>query len=176
MGPETHPPVARPPGTRRAPHRRFFPVSEPDRRGLYPGEPENCRRDLRAFLAIWGHLALLLAVMKVYRVEGRALFLLTSIALAALPVHYLLAYRWKKPFFLGVSVVGLFAVFGVGPAAWWSRRLAMALIVRSPAADRLVRAGAAIIGDGDDQAAGSPEPRRRRGLRPRSSGRSSARC
>jgi alginate O-acetyltransferase complex protein AlgI len=92
--------------SRVAPHRRYFPIPRTD-------EPEAARRDLRKFLPIWGQLALLLAVLKVYHVEGRALFLLTSIALAALPVHYLLAYRWKKPFFLAVSVVGLFVVFGI---------------------------------------------------------------
>lgn len=121
MEPETRPTVAERPAARIAPHRRYLPVAAEAGSsglfGLHPGEPETCRRDPRAFLAIWGHLALMLAVIKVYRVEGRALFLLTSIALAALPVHYLLAYRWKKPFFLALSVVGLFVVFGVGPAA-----------------------------------------------------------
>ena len=122
---------------RTAPHRRYFPIPakprsevevEPSRwPALHPGEPETARRDLRKFLPIWGHLGLLLLVMKVYRVEGRALFLLTSMALAALPVHYLLAYRWKKPFFLALSVLGLFVVFGVGPGLAVSG-LAMAFI------------------------------------------------
>ena len=121
MGPETRPSVAERTAapSRTAPHRRYFPIPNDDEPsgwlGLRPGEPETARRDLRKFLPIWGHLALLLAVMKVYHVEGRALFLLTSIALAALPVHYLLAYRWKKPFFLATSVLGLFVVFGAGP-------------------------------------------------------------
>ncbi len=144
MGPETRPSAAaRTSPASRAPHRRFFPISRSDQlsrwNGLRPGEPEAARRDLRKFLPIWGQLALLLAVMKVYHVEGRALFLLTAIALVALPVHYLLDFRWKKPFFLGVSVVGLFAVFGAAagllvtglalafvgvcrlPIAWWMR-------------------------------------------------------
>ncbi len=119
MGPETRPSVAArtaPAPSRTAPHRRYLPIPKSsDWLGLHPGEPETARRDLRKFLPIWGHLALLLAVMKVYSIEGRALFLLTSIALAALPVHYLLAYRWKKPFFLAISIVGLFVVFGLGP-------------------------------------------------------------
>src|SRR5947208_10634924 len=81
VGPDTRPSVAAP--TRLAPHRRYFPIprsaeAEPSGwLGLRPGEPETARRDLRKFLPIWGHLALLLAVMKVYHVEGRALFLLT---------------------------------------------------------------------------------------------------
>jgi alginate O-acetyltransferase complex protein AlgI len=119
VGPDTRPSVAAP--TRIALHRRYFPIPGPSESepsgwpGLRPGEPETARRDLRKFLPIWVHLALLLAVMKVYHVEGRALYRLTSIALAALPVHYLLPFRWKKPFFLAISVVGLFDVFGVGP-------------------------------------------------------------
>jgi alginate O-acetyltransferase complex protein AlgI len=103
-----------------APHRRFLPIPRSAELlggwvGLRPGEPENARRDPRKFLPILAHLALLLAVMKVYAVEGRALLWLTSIALAALPIHYLLDFRWKKPFFLAISVFGLFAVFGMVP-------------------------------------------------------------
>ncbi len=122
LRPETRPEVAErtaqaiPVPSRAWPHRRFLPAAipgDPGSTGLYPGEPATCRRDLARFLPIWAHLALLVAVLKVYRVEGRALFVLAGLALAALPVHYLLSYRWKKPFFLGLSVVGLFAVFGV---------------------------------------------------------------
>jgi D-alanyl-lipoteichoic acid acyltransferase DltB (MBOAT superfamily) len=120
VGPERQTKVAsRPPSKRVALHHRFFPIPRRDEllgwAGLYPGEPENARRDLRKFATIWIHLALLLGVMKVYAVEGRALLHLTTIALIALPVHYLLEFRWKKPFFLVVSVVGLFDVFGVVP-------------------------------------------------------------
>ncbi len=102
-----------------APHRRFLPIppaGDTANRGLYPGEPTHCRRDLRQFLPIWAHLGLLLAIIKVYRVEGRALFLLTSLATVALPIHYLSPFRWKKPFFLGLSLAGLFTVFGPAPA------------------------------------------------------------
>ncbi len=168
MGPENRPPALdRATPARVAPHRRYLPIPPaPDeaRAGLYPGEPETCRRDLRRFLPIWGHLALLLAVIKVYRVEGRGLFLLASLALAALPVHYLLAYRWKKPFFLGLSVVGLFAVFGVGPAlavsavataliaacrlpvAWWARAsiVAIAALALGVARARVGSGGSAL--------------------------------
>jgi len=146
-----------------APHRRFLPIppaSAPGGpAGLHPGEPENCRRDLRQFLPIWFHLALLLAVMKVYRVEGRALFLLTSIALAALPVHYLLAYRWKRPFFLALSVVGLFAVFGVGPGLVVSASAsALILACRLPIAwwARAAIVGAAAVAMGIGRASAGP--------------------
>ena len=136
----------------RTPHRRFLPIPRPplgwseNLFDLHPGEPATCRRDLKQFAAIWIHLALMLAIMKVYRIEGRGLFLLTSLAIGALPVHYLLAYRWKKPFFLAVSVAGLFGVFGMAaglsvlsltfgliavtrlPVAWGTRAAIIGLI------------------------------------------------
>ena len=121
------------PTGRLAPHRRYFPVEDRPRWspdglfGLHADEPETCRRDLRQFVGVWVHLTLLLAVIKVFRIEGRALFFLAGLAWASLPVHYLLAYRWKKPFFLAVSVGGLFGVFGV-TAGLSVATLAVALI------------------------------------------------
>jgi len=86
--------------------------------GLYAGEPEACRRELRQLLPILAHLGLLLAVFKVFRVEGRAFQMLVAFALAALPVHYILPYRWKKPCFVAVSIAGLAWVFGLGTAGY----------------------------------------------------------
>ena len=92
------------------------------KRASIQGEPEACRRSLRPFLRNFIYLALLLAVFKVYRIEerafqGRAFQMLVTLALAALPVHYLAPFRWKKPVFVAVSVVGLFWIFGVQVAA-----------------------------------------------------------
>jgi hypothetical protein len=101
-----------------APHRRYFPVPREPSRGLYPGEPEACRRSLRDFLPVVAHLGLLLAIFKVYHVEGPGFRLLIGLALAALPIHYLLPYRLKKAFFLAASLVGLAWVFGLVAAAW----------------------------------------------------------
>src|SRR5262249_11618901 len=99
------------PGIRRsgapriAPHRQYWPIFatqaiEPRERrawtGLYPGEPATCRRDPYHFLPILAHLGLMLGVFKVFRIEGRAFQMLVGFALASLPVHYLLPYRWKK--------------------------------------------------------------------------------
>jgi len=102
----------------RVPHRRFVRVSTetaapPRHPGLYENEPNACRRSLRRFLPVLAQLGLLVAITKVYRLEGRALFLLMTVALAALPVHYLLPYRWKKPAFIAASVIGLGWVFGL---------------------------------------------------------------
>ncbi|WP_435017391.1 hypothetical protein TA3x_004997 [Tundrisphaera sp. TA3] len=122
MGLVTRPSIDARTARRSAPHRRFFPIpSRPDpsdspRGWLYPGEPEACRRDLRKFLPILGQMAVLLAVIGVYRVEGRALLLLGLITLIALPIHYALPFRHKKAFFLAASLIGLGAVFGPGPA------------------------------------------------------------
>jgi alginate O-acetyltransferase complex protein AlgI len=105
---------------RPAPHRQYAPIpvaAQAQGRGkhlaLYQGEPEACRRDLWQILPILAHLGLLLAVFKVFRVEGRAFQMLVTFALAALPVHYLLPYRWKKVCFLAVSIAGLTWVFGL---------------------------------------------------------------
>jgi alginate O-acetyltransferase complex protein AlgI len=112
---QVHPSTA----SRPAPHHRYQPAPRPEPEtptehtpGLFPGEPAACRRDVREFLPVLAHLGLLLAVFKVFNIEGRAFQLLVAMSLAALPVHYLLAYRWKRPFFIAVSVVALFWIFG----------------------------------------------------------------
>ncbi len=111
----------RPRALRPAPHRQFLPlVSRPSagiRLGLYEGEPENCRRDLRQFLPVLFHLMLTLCAFKVFHLEGRAFQGLAVLATLALPVHYALPYHWKKPAFVGLSVVGLAWALGSGVAA-----------------------------------------------------------
>ena len=62
-------------------------------------------------------LGLLVAIFKKYQIEGRAFLALATLALGALPVHYLAPYRWKKPLFVAVSMGGLFWVFGSEVAA-----------------------------------------------------------
>jgi alginate O-acetyltransferase complex protein AlgI len=131
MGAENQDLVTRKP--RRALHQQFFPDPAASRgpglnpradseKGLYPGEPETCRRRLRPFLITLLHLALLLAVFKEYKIEerafqGRAFQTLVTIALLALPFHYLAPLRWKKPLFVAVSMAGLFGVCGGAVAA-----------------------------------------------------------
>ena len=103
------------------PHRRYLPIPAESvplpAPGLYPGEPETCRRSLREFLPILAHLALILAVAKVYRLEGRGFSVVLTLATLALPIHYLLPYRHKKPAFLAISLIGLVLVFGPTTAA-----------------------------------------------------------
>ncbi len=117
----------RDPVTKRlAPHRQYLPtgtrtvveVPGPRREwGLYPGEPAACRRQVFPFLRSMVQLGLLVLLFKKFQIEGRAFLALVTLALGALPVHYLAPYRWKKPLFLAVSVIGLFCVFGNEVAA-----------------------------------------------------------
>jgi alginate O-acetyltransferase complex protein AlgI len=91
-------------------------------RALYPGEPETCRRRLLPFLVNFAQLGLLLAVVHVYRIEERAFQghtfeTLATLALVAMPAHYLAPLRWKKPLFVGVSIAGLFLVAGFWASA-----------------------------------------------------------
>jgi hypothetical protein len=120
MGSEMGAPVISKP--RRALHAQYRPGSEetelqPSSSGLYRGEPEECRRSLWPFLRTFAHLLLLYAVFKVYRIEerafqGRAFQTLITLAVLALPVHYLAPYHYKKPLFVAISMIGLFWVFG----------------------------------------------------------------
>jgi hypothetical protein len=100
------------------PHRRYAREPQAElRTGLFDGEPETCRRDARRFLPVMAHLGLMLAVILRYRVEGRAFQTLVVLALAALPVHYLLPYRWKRPLFIALSMGAMAYIFGVTTAA-----------------------------------------------------------
>jgi len=92
MGSEIGAPVI--PKPRRALHTQYLPTPEefeprPKNSGLYPGEPEECRRSVRPFLRTFAHLLLLFAVFKVYRIEerafqGRAFQTLVALAILAL--------------------------------------------------------------------------------------------
>jgi hypothetical protein len=122
MGSETQNSVTRKP--KRALHQQYipWPKTAPGSRpllveGLYPGEPETCRRSLLPFVRNLIYLALLLAVFRVYRIEerafqGRAFQMAVTLALFALPIHYLAPFRFKKWLFVGVSTGGLFLIFG----------------------------------------------------------------
>ncbi len=115
------PRISNDPAVRRwIPHRRLRPISAAvpiGSPGLYAGEPENCRRQLREFLAVGLHVGLLLAVFHTYRVETPAFRALAMLAAAALPFHYLAPFRWKKPLFVAASIAGLVLVAGPATAA-----------------------------------------------------------
>ena len=115
-------------------HRRFLPIpAHQVAPGLYPDEPETCRRARREFLAVLGHLGLILAVAWRYRLEGRGFLILLAVATAALPIHYALPFRFKKPAFLAASLIGLLLVFGPTTAAIVSAMgLALIALARCP--------------------------------------------
>ena len=98
------------------PHRRFRAIRERAGNGisgLYAGEPENCGRRRREFLSIMAQLAVMQAVFDAYRLESRSFRLLVLLAMAALPVHYLAHYRWKKSLFVAISILGMILVNGL---------------------------------------------------------------
>ena len=64
-----------------------------------------------------GRLGLMLAVFDAYRLETRSFRLLFLLAMATLPVHYLAPFRWKKPLFVAVSILGLVFVHGLTTSA-----------------------------------------------------------
>jgi hypothetical protein len=94
------------------------PSPAPSARGLYAGEPETCRRRLREFVPILLHLAVLVEVFAVFRVEGRGFQFLVMLAAVVLPAYYLLPIAWKKPAFVAASMAGLVGVFGLDIALW----------------------------------------------------------
>lgn len=134
------------------PHRRYRPVAAAGLRGgLYPGEPEACRRDWRQFAPVAAHLGLLLAVFRAYhlegrayQVEGRAFQIVALLAALALPIHYLLAHRHKQPFATAVALVGLTWIFG--PAAAGAVLLASTLLIGACHLPIAWGARAAIVG------------------------------
>ena len=106
------------PGIRRLiPHRLFRLTSASAASGsqglLYDGEPENCRRRWREFLSIIVHLLLMQLIFDAFRLETRLFRALVLLATAALPVHYMAPYRWKKPIFVAVSILGMIVVNGL---------------------------------------------------------------
>jgi hypothetical protein len=56
-------------------------------------------------------LGLLVVLFRTYRIEGRAFLALATLALTALPVHYVTPYGFKKYVFVAASIAGLFWVF-----------------------------------------------------------------
>jgi alginate O-acetyltransferase complex protein AlgI len=110
------------PGIRRLiPHRLFRLTSASAAGGsqglLYDGEPENCRRRWREFLSIIVHLLLMQLIFDAYRLETRSFRALVLLATAALPLHYMAPYRWKKPIFVAVSILGMIVVNGLSTSA-----------------------------------------------------------
>ena len=126
MGPGIRTKIA----SKRALHQRYarvpaMPEGPRHRRlaALYPGEPETCRRSLRPFLLNFAHLSLLLAVFIQFNIEdrpfqGHTFQALVTLALLALPLHYLAPFRWKKPLFVAVSMAGLFWIAGAWASAF----------------------------------------------------------
>lgn len=100
--------------------RRTVPTADapaPPQGLLFGGEPENCRRQWRRFVPIMLNVGLLYAVFLAFRLEWPAFRRLSAAAFAALPIHYYLPYRFKKWFFIGLSMACLGLIFGAATTA-----------------------------------------------------------
>lgn len=102
-------------------------------------------RDIRKFLVLSCQLAGVFLIFKVYRIEMPAFLLLSAICFAGFGIHYWLAFRFKKPFFVVLSMAAGFAVLEPRTAALLNGAgLAFYGLLRLPVAYRL-RLGAMVV-------------------------------
>ena len=116
----------------------------------------------REFASILAQLGLMLALFDVYRIENRSFRILVLVAMATLPIHYLAPYRWKKPLFVAISVLGMVLVNGLSTAAGVLGVSAVLLAVAkapNPLADPRRADRRDGRGPGDDPVAGRPQRR-----------------
>ena len=86
-------------------------------------------------------LGLLLAFFDAYRIETRSFRILVLLATAALPAHYLAPYRWKKPLFVAVSILGMVLINGLSTAGGVLAVSAVLLILAAAPLRWSIRAG-----------------------------------
>ncbi|HVS03827.1 MAG TPA: hypothetical protein VMT16_13760, partial [Thermoanaerobaculia bacterium] len=108
------------------------------------------------YLAVVAQLVLVLAALFLFHVEeDQGLLALGPLLLGGFAVHALLPRRWRRPFFLALSLAGLFAIVGLAtgaavlaagllllgvchlPIAWWARMTLLAGVAALLAALRL---------------------------------------
>ncbi len=70
----------------------------------------NATRDPVKYALLLVQLAAVLFVIFAFKIEGRIFGELTALIAAGFAVHYWLPLKWKKPFFVLLSVVGAFAL------------------------------------------------------------------
>ncbi|MCL4760674.1 MAG: hypothetical protein KJ018_02585 [Burkholderiales bacterium] len=73
---------------------------------------------LPLYLAIVAQLALVLLLFRQYQIESGAFLRLAVLAFAGFAVHALLPLAWRLPFFLLLSVAGIFVAIDVANALW----------------------------------------------------------
>lgn len=118
---ETEERTARSGAQRALPHRRFFPADSVRASSWYAkfdeGRPATAHIDRRAFLASWSYLAILVSLIHVYKIEGRAFEIMMWTVLATLPVYELAPFRLRKPILAASAVIALSMIYGLAAAA-----------------------------------------------------------
>jgi D-alanyl-lipoteichoic acid acyltransferase DltB (MBOAT superfamily) len=75
-------------------------------------------RQWETYLGLLGQLALLVFAIFFFRIENEAFQRLAALAAGGFAIHYLLPLRYRQPFFVALSLAGLFLVLGPQNAAW----------------------------------------------------------
>ena len=70
------------------------------------------------FCLVLGQLGLLLLLMRQFQIESAAFLRLALLAFGGFAVHAWLPLRWRMPFFVALSLVGLVLVMGAHNAFW----------------------------------------------------------
>jgi D-alanyl-lipoteichoic acid acyltransferase DltB (MBOAT superfamily) len=80
--------------------------------------PAAERVDFAALASLMLPLAALWVLVDHFAIESAAFADLALLAFGGFGIHYFLPLRYRLPFFLCLSVAGLFVVIGAGPAMW----------------------------------------------------------
>jgi D-alanyl-lipoteichoic acid acyltransferase DltB (MBOAT superfamily) len=73
---------------------------------------------LGEFGLLVAQLALLAVVIRQFQIESSAFLRIALLAFGGFAVHAVLPFRYRLPFFVGLSFTGIWLIFGAGSGAW----------------------------------------------------------
>jgi hypothetical protein len=83
-----------------------------------PAEELHSRVSLGRYVALLFQLGLLAIALRQFQIENAALLRISLLGFAGFAVHYFLPLRWRLPFFVALSIGGLWMVMGAANTAW----------------------------------------------------------
>jgi hypothetical protein len=83
-----------------------------------PAEELHSRVSLYRYVALLAQLGLLAVAIRQFQIENAALLRISLLGFAGFAVHYFLPLRWRLPFFVALSIGGLWMVMGTANTAW----------------------------------------------------------
>jgi D-alanyl-lipoteichoic acid acyltransferase DltB (MBOAT superfamily) len=103
--------------------------------------------DVRKYSLLLIQLAALLGVFKIYYLETPAFTVLSGLCFAGFAVHYWLPFRWKRPFYVLLSMGGAFAILTPATAALLlASGLLLFALLRAPLSYRVRLSAVVVIG------------------------------